>query len=229
MSLIQEFERPVRIELVEKVHEYDDVYTYTFRPEQPLHYLSGQSAHVIVPGLSGKEARRSFSFASAPHEELLWFATHIHTESEYKRAWKKIETGESFTITKIKSPTVLPDDPSVPVVMIGGGIGLAPYRSMLVDMQHRTLVTKATLIHVSNSDFLYEEELSKLPYEQHRIERKDIERTYAEVIEKNQDAVYYIAGPSLFIIELKRFAEERGISSDRILTSLFKRYMGFLE
>lgn len=99
-----------------------------------------------------------------------------------------------------KTPFKLPKDPSVPVVMVGAGTGLAPMRGMYLHMDHQrregTSLGESMLVfgcRTSKDDFLYGDEMGQMvengtithlvtafsrevkgerPYVQHRVKQR---------------------------------------------------------
>src|SRR6202035_6017558 len=73
---------------------------------------------------------RSFSIASAPHEETLMVATRMR-DTAFKRVLRTMPLG---TAVKIEGPCgdlILQNDGARTVVLLAGGIGITPFRSMV--------------------------------------------------------------------------------------------------
>lgn len=220
----KEFNPPVPISFEKRVHEYEDVFSYYFSVPDGFSFSAGQNVRVVVPSLPEETGRRSLSIASAPHESLLQFTLHIGSGSEYKKAFTSLCEGDQLHITKLKGKTTLPEDSSLPIVCIAGGIGIVPFRSIVLTLHANNQVSRATLVHVSSSVYLYEDELNKLPAQQHRITRSDIETTIKKVIDAQPNARYYIAGPPAFIDALVALLTQYGIDAQNILFSRFTGY-----
>ncbi len=73
---------------------------------------------------------RPFSIASPPDADQLEFATRIGT-STYKRTFATLHSGERVKVSRPMGSFRF--DPSRPAVMVAGGIGITPLRSMLAD------------------------------------------------------------------------------------------------
>lgn len=226
---IKEYNPPVALTFVKKWKEYDDVYSFLFKPEQNVEFLAGQNARVVVPGLSPEVAARSLSMASTPSDEELLYAMHTGSGSPYKKAMLALEEGQQVHLVKVKGETFLPKDPAQPVILIAGGIGVTPFRSIAFDIAARSLPTSVTLVHVARGEYLYEKELRAFPHEQYRIRRNDIEKTLQTVAEQRPDAMYYVAGPPPFIESIKRSLLNLEISEFSILASKFTGYENLFE
>ena len=87
-------------------------------------------------GMSPQESTRRFSFASAPHDPFLALATRLQ-DSPYKQALNQLLIGETMKLAGPTGNFILPEDESIPVVLIAGGIGITPFYSMIHDAIYR--------------------------------------------------------------------------------------------
>jgi len=124
---------PVRV--VEKTPLAENVMRLRLRlPRgQRLQFLAGQYLDILLPG--GK--RRAFSIASAPGEEDQ-LELHIrHVEGGDFTGWV-FDDLEERDILRIEAPLgtffVRNDQPERPIIMMGGGTGFAPLKSMIEDL-----------------------------------------------------------------------------------------------
>jgi len=221
---IIEYDPPVKLTFVEKWKEYGDVWSFRFRPSEKLPFLAGQNARIVIPDLPPEVAARSLSFASVPDDETVVFAMHTGSGSSFKKAMLALKGGGVVHLVKIKGETFLPKNETKPIVLIGGGIGVIPFRSMLLHIQEKKLPARATLVHVCHDEFLYQKELANMECKQYRIHRPNIEETLSEVVEDCPDSMYYIAGPPLFIAFVKETLQDLGISELRVRISRFTGY-----
>lgn len=224
-----EFNEPITLRFVERWHEYDDVYSFRLQPDRAVPFLAGQNVRIVVPELSEEEGRRSLSIASPPQDEALLFSMHTRSESVYKQAFLELTDRDTVDLVKVKGVTVLPDEPSIPVVCIAGGVGVTPFRSMLFDIHTRGLPTNATLIHVSSGPHLYENELEALPYTQHRIGRPDVAEQVRRATKEHQNGMFYVAGSPAFIEAIQTMLTDVGIEEAHIRVSRFTGYDELLD
>ena len=162
---------PVRI-LPSRVQEKDRVASNVMRlrlglPKgQRLQFLAGQYIDILLQG--GR--RRSFSLASAPHEE------------GYLELHLRHVTGGDFTgfvfndmaeraILRLEGPLgtfFVREDSARPVLMMGGGTGFAPLKSMIEHLIHQGNQRPLHLFWgARNRDELYLDELPRQWAEQH--------------------------------------------------------------
>lgn len=89
---------------------------------------------------------RSLTLASAPSEARLMVATRVR-DTAFKRTLARMPV---HTIVKIEGPfghLTLPENPARPLVFLAGGIGITPFRSMLVEMARSRLSYRVVLFY----------------------------------------------------------------------------------
>jgi ferredoxin-NADP reductase len=205
-----------------KVHEYGDVYTFIFTPENPVVFEPGMYAHVRVADVAEGKPVREISIASLPKESEVWFTVHVRERSAFKKQLATLEQGDHIEIFKIKGWISLPETSDQEVVFIAGGIGITPFRSMLHEAIERNM--SATLIHVARDEYLFEKELSKLPADQHRIRRDELATDLQNITKAKPDAIYYIAGTPGFVSSIEEKLKSLGINEDHIQQDSFDGY-----
>ncbi|HZD81565.1 MAG TPA: Rieske 2Fe-2S domain-containing protein [Nitrososphaeraceae archaeon] len=95
-------------------------------------YTAGQYAFFDIGGVNNdsKGPIRHFTISSSPTEDFIMITTRIR-DSPYKKRLASLEKG---TIVKVRGPQgkfVLHEDYSKPAVLLSGGIGVTPFRSMI--------------------------------------------------------------------------------------------------
>ncbi len=208
------------MEFVERRREFDGVSTYVFRPKNPVPFVAGQYAHVRLFNMPEDVRRvREFSLASAPHEELIEFGIDERSGSDYQKALQALNPGDTIELFKLKSHLTWPA-PVSDVVMIAGGVGVTPFRSMLRDAKYQGLAHTMTLVHVASGEHLYADEMRGLAGEYVAIGRPELKETLDRITSAHKDAHYYVAGSVGFIVALVAELDARGIA--RIETDIFK-------
>lgn len=100
---------------------------------QRMQFLAGQYIDILLPG--GK--RRAFSIASAPQREDELELHVRHVDGGDFTGWVFEELAER-DILRIEGPLgtffVRHDEPDKPMIMMGGGTGFAPLKSMIEDL-----------------------------------------------------------------------------------------------
>ena len=110
------------------------IWQYYFRPERPFDFEPGQYVDLHLAGVKGdpRGAARTFSMTSLPTDPSITFVLkHFGLQSQYKHALQALQPGEAARLDDAMGDLILPKDPSVPLVFVAGGIGIASYASML--------------------------------------------------------------------------------------------------
>ena len=109
----------------------------TFHRPEGFAFLAGQNLNLKVPELlfpDPKGPRRTFTIASAPQEPELRFATRL-SGSGYKQTLQRLASGSLFEYLGPNGQFVY--DPEVEsAAYLAGGIGITPFRSMLMHGVH---------------------------------------------------------------------------------------------
>jgi ferredoxin-NADP reductase len=110
--------------------------TMAFYFEKPagFQFKAGQFANytLIDPPEADVEGNlRTFSLASAPLEEELLVATRMR-ETAFKRVLKQTPLGTEIKLDGPFGAFTLHSDSTRPAVFLAGGIGIAPFRSMIL-------------------------------------------------------------------------------------------------
>jgi len=198
---------------VRRIREFGDIYTYVFRPVNPVSYIAGQYGHLRLAGMpEGVRSVREFSFVSAPHEADIVFGVDSSSRSDYQQTLSALKEGDTVTLFKIKNHMTWPPT-TQNAVMIAGGVGITPFISMLRDRAHRSLPVKATLLHVARADYLYREEATRLADAYIPLTRSNFLEGLARATAFKPDAHYYIAGSPSFVEGVGKLLVEHGITT----------------
>lgn len=112
------------------------------RPHRRVRFEPGQYAELHLPHRSdSRGTRRSFSVASAPGTQTVSFGLRTpEPSSTFKNAVAGLKPGDTVRSTGIWGDFVLPRDPSSPVALVAGGIGITPYLAQLAHQPNRDAV-----------------------------------------------------------------------------------------
>lgn len=148
--------------------------TMAFRFDKPLGWVfkAGQflDMTLINPAETDAEGNtRSFSIASAPDEDSLMVATRMR-DTAFKRVLKTMPIGTAVKIEGPSGDLTLPNDSTRSVVFLAGGIGITPFRSMLVQAARQKLPHRLFLFYSNRrpEDAPFLEELQALQTENPR-------------------------------------------------------------
>jgi ferredoxin-NADP reductase len=212
---------------------------FTFKP--------GQYVSLTVPNplyQDDKGNMRSFSIASSPQDRVLLIATRM-TGSALKRTLAEAPPGTRVEIRGPLGSFTLPQDPGRPIVLVAGGIGITPFRSMIKHATERRLPHRITLLYANRTPqeapFLDDLEAWQRQNPHLRVvltmtrpaEAEPpwggrvgyIDRAFViEEVEDRERAFAFVAGPPDMVGSAARALADAGLTEDRIRTEEFDGY-----
>ena len=159
--------RRQKLILVAKRFETADVMSFIFKSDAPLTWQAGQFLSYTVPHLDPDDRgiTRYFTIASAPFEGHVMLTTRFASgrrSSSFKHALRRLPAGAAVEVGEPDGDFVL-GDPSGEHVLLAGGIGVTPFRAILLDLDHSELPINATLLYANRTpDFVYRGEIDRL-------------------------------------------------------------------
>jgi ferredoxin-NADP reductase len=212
---------------------------WTFKPGQYF-----DMTLLDAPETDSEGNIRSFSIASSPHEETLTVATRMR-DTAFKRVLK---TMPLETRVKVEGPLgsfTLHNNASRPAVFLTGGIGITPFRSMIVNAARQGLANRLVLFYSNRrpegSAFL--QELQQIGSENTNYliigvmtEMEKSKRAWngetgfidramlARFIPDMAVPIYYVAGPTAMVTAMKEVLTGAGVNEDDIRSEDFAGY-----
>lgn len=133
---------------------------------QQIAFRAGQYCRLALPALDrpDKKASRKFSIVNAPFDDQRLVVLTRAGRSGYKYTLAALNPGATARIEKIKGKFQLPTDVARPLVFIAGGVGIAPFMSMLAELEHRGPLEALTLLYFNRdpATTAYRSELEQL-------------------------------------------------------------------
>ena len=213
--------------------------TMAFRFEKPAGFAfkAGQSANfaLLEPPAEPNSARRTFSLASAPYEKELMVATRMREGSHFKRALKALPAGAKVKLVGPAGNMTLHDDPARAAVFIAGGIGITPFRSMLLQADHERLEHRLYLAYSNrrreHAAFLDELQalerrntrfrlLAPMTDAEGMLDEEKLKRFVGDA----PSPVYYLAGPPAMVQAMKAILARNGVAPDDVRSEEFFGY-----
>lgn len=208
------------------------IVTYSFTPERPLRYIAGQFIELTIhhndPDSRG--IRRWFTLSSSPTEKYLSITTKhdVSAQSTFKKNLHLLKVGDIVECSEAMGDFVLPKAEDIPLLLIAGGIGITPYRSMikwLIDSGQSRIIQLVYSAHQS-SDLLFKDILNQ-PFIQF-VPYTATEKLTAEIISELCDGIenkqLYIAGPEPMAERLSKDFIVLGTKRHQIVTDYFPGY-----
>lgn len=210
-------------------HEVGEVYSYLLKLPDGFEWEAGQYLNYTLPGLPPSSSERLFTIASAPHEKVLRVTT-IAGISEFKNKLRLLKNGDEVEIDQLGGDFVWQDD-GRQKLYLAGGVGVTPFRSIVLDRHYKKLRNDSILMYAGRPDhrpFLDELEavestdrsFIKLDYQDKRITIDEI----TKVVPDYKKRTIYIAGPQPFVEGLGDSLFEKGISRSQIKYDWFDGY-----
>lgn len=153
------------VKLTEKREIARETMEFVFeKPE--MKYEAGQ--YVLVTLIDPKYTdikgnTRAMSIASAPSEDFVSIAMRM-SDSAFKRSLKEMELGTELEIQGPLGHLTIPYEEERHIVFLAGGIGVVPFRAMMVENINSNWNKKMSLIHSNRipEDISYYKEFEEL-------------------------------------------------------------------
>jgi ferredoxin-NADP reductase len=225
----------------------EDAMAFRFEKPSGWRFKAGEYLDLTLLDPSETDAEgdvRSFSIASAPHEETLMVATRMR-DTAFKRVLKTMPMG---TVVKIEGPSgdlILQNDVTRTAVFLAGGIGITPFRSIVHWAAKEKLPNRIVLFYSNRrpEDAPFLAELQSLEKDNPKYKliagMTEMEKSRRpwngetglinqEMLGRHlKDAaspIYYIAGPPAMVKGLHEMLSKTGINDDDIRAEEFAGY-----
>ena len=219
---------------------------FHFAKPEGFAFTPGESIDLFLaedfPGATD-DRQRSFSLASAPHEDRLTIATRMR-KSAYKAPLAAAPPGSPVRIVGPTGTMSLHADADRAIVMIAGGIGISPFISVLRNEAEKESPRPMALLYSNHlpENAAYLDELRDL---ERRLPgfrliltmtgMKDVGSWKGETRRIDPDMVreatrglprphYYIAGTPDMCEDMRQMLDDMGVADDDILSEDFTGY-----
>lgn len=223
--------------------------TVAFQLERPRNFLfkGGQFVDLALPGArpDGSDGlTHAFSIASSPFDAEIVLATRMR-DTAFKRALSALAIGAQVRIKGPMGSFTLHNNVSRPAVLLAGGIGIAPFLSMLSYAAQNKLHPSITLFyanrHLKDAAFIHT--LRKL---ENSTENFGFVPTFTRLGEGSGEwkgetgyissemlfkhafnlrgSICYVAGPPPMVSAARLVLNEAGVDEDDIRTEEFAGY-----
>lgn len=223
--------------------------TLAFRFSKPegFDFVAGQAMYVTIPNLKNADIKgtiRTFSIAGAPQDAVLEIATR-QTDNSVKQYLADAPIGSSMQLEGPYGDLVLHEDASRPAVFLAGGIGVTPFRSMVLDAANRALPHRLFLFYSNRSpeDAAFLAELRQLESTNPRFKliatfTEDSATPQESAVERGHittamlsryvgdlnTPVYYVAGPAAMVSAMEALLKNAGVKPTDLRAEKFPGY-----
>ena len=130
--------------------EAGNVRTFVFEAGD-LTWVAGQSMAWVLPqaGATEDERQHWFTLSAAPSEGTANISTRV-SSSPFKQALAALAPGQTILTHSLEGDFTW-EDTAAPVVLVAGGIGITPFRSILLERQALGRPLDATLLYFNRT------------------------------------------------------------------------------
>lgn len=218
--------------------ETTDIDSFIFESDEQINFSPGQYLQFTLPhnNPDNRGIKRYFTIASAPSEGVIQITTRFaEKSSSFKAALRAIQPGHIIQTGPPSGDFTYPN-PTHPAVFIAGGIGITPYRSVLVELDSKGIDAPVTLLYANRTNDIAFKDLFDQMAAKHPsfkvIYIIDPEKLDADYIRKHVPDLtvprFYMSGPESMVEAFsKMFISELNISRDRLEHDFFPGYSEF--
>jgi ferredoxin-NADP reductase len=233
--------------LLGRVAVADRTMSFSFAKPAGWSYRAGQFVDITLldpPETDAEGNMRGFSISSAPREDVITITTRLR-DTAFKRVLQSMPLG---TPVRVEGPfgDLRLHHAARPAVLLAGGIGITPFRSIVVEaIDGGSLPYPVILFHANRrpEDAAFADEFRSLALRDpnltfvptmtatpHSSEAWDGERGHidAAMLRRHLDGVvdpiYYIAGPPGMVQSLRTMLIASGVDEDDVRIEEFTGY-----
>ncbi|SET38986.1 Ferredoxin-NADP reductase [Oceanobacillus limi] len=216
---------------LESYKEVDGVFSFLFEKEKDLAWKAGQHALFTITHRKVKNATKPFSVASAPAENVIKITTRIsENPSEFKKAMLELDKGMNITMSGALGSFYLDDDS--PSLLIAGGIGITPFRSMLkqLEAEGSSDGKQIKLLYLDrNNKHIYNAELDEIAKNTsitvtYLDSRDNLHKEMDDYTNHYKNETKYYIGPKSMVDSVSVYLKNKGIPKKNIRRDVLTGY-----
>lgn len=218
--------------LTSKQQLTNTIWEFQFSKPPGYDYLAGQATKLSLLGVhDNRGVARWLSFASSPKENTLRFITRISDNSSpYKQALRDYSSDQNAYLETAMGSFAFPIKSTHPIICIASGVGIAPFRSLLIDnasarTPHKVKMALRSGLH---EDMPYENELSRLS--EHILKEPNSSIFFDTLLLSliRQHSItphkYYVAGTQAFVDRVTAALYKGNVAERMIITDPYHGY-----
>jgi len=233
--------------LLNRTEIAEDTFAFEFERPSGFHFKPGQFIDLTLQQGTGQGAGRlvhTFSIASSQFAPYISVATRMR-DTPFKRALASLPLGTEIEMRGPMGSFLLHSNPARPAVLLAGGIGIAPFLSMISSAAigsinraislfyaNRSLENAAFMgnlldLAASNKNLRFIPTFTRLKADHHgwagAVGHIDT-RLLAAHIGTAQNTIFYIAGPPAMVAAARQSVVDLGVNEDDIRSEEFLGY-----
>lgn len=225
----------MKVTLIEKIRKTKDIYSFIFKPEKQVIWKAGQHIFLKIPhpNPDNRGIIRHFTISSAPVEKNISITSRFDIEkgSSFKKALLKLKTGSTVEAFNLRGNFII-KDLKAKYVFIAGGIGITPYRSILLDLSNKNNSVNIILLYGNkDQDIVFKDTLDAIEskYKWLKIYYIVEPQIIDEEILKNKvqdfkERIFYISGSLNMVKTVQNILLRLNIKESSILKDYFPGY-----
>lgn len=214
-----------------------DTVEFTFKNSAKFEFIPGQYMEWTLPhrDSDNRGVRRYFSLASSPTETNPKLLVKFYTpSSSYKRAMIAMQPSEEIVAAQLSGDFVLPKDISTPLVLISGGVGVAPFRSMVKYIVDKKITVNIIhlFINKTKDDIIYQNLFKEaesfgvhtiyfVTNSEGHLTTEGIKLRIPDYLKRQ----FYISGPQLMVQSIEKTLLDSGVPKSQLKTDFFPGYI----
>jgi ferredoxin-NADP reductase len=225
----------MKVTLVKKIKETKDSFSFIFKPEKEISWKPGQCIFYNIPHKNPDDRGtiRPFSISSAPFEKDIMLTTKFDFKkgSSFKKALFALKKGDIVEAFDLRGDFIVKNIKNK-LVFIAGGVGITPYRSIILDLVHKKKNQEVIMFYGNKDrDIIFKDILNKLVnkynwlkihyiIEPQLIDSNIIRKSVSDLY----NSLYYISGPLKMVQIMKEMLLQINIESKNIIEDYFPGY-----
>jgi ferredoxin-NADP reductase len=223
--------------LKEKIVRSSDCTSFCFVPESKIGWRAGQYMQFTLPHQNPDErgVNRFFTISSAPHEGFVMITTRFAFDksSTFKKALFSLEKGSSISALLPRGEFVV-NDYAGDYVFIAGGIGITPFRSIILDLEYKKELDKGSIYLLysnRNQEIVFQDELDRIAVNFSKFKvRYIISPEICDIalikiaVPDYREKIYYLSGPPGLVKSIEEGLVADGFEQTAINLDYFPGY-----
>jgi ferredoxin-NADP reductase len=218
-----------------------NVRSFRFPRPETLNYKAGQYLFVTIKAEDGKELSKPFSISSSPTEKTHIEFTKKLSDSEFSTALKALKKGDWARIDAPYGKFTFEGEHEK-IGLLGGGIGITPFKSICRYCTDKRLNTKITLLYGNRSenDIVFRKEFETMQKQNENLKvvlllnepssgwKGPTGFINAELIKKEipdyKETVFYTCGPPAMVEAMEKLIDQLDLPQTQLNREYFAGY-----
>lgn len=233
-----------KLQLIKQETVANNTVKFIFEKPEGFQFVAGQYGGFTLINPKENDEKgftRRFSLLCAPHDDHLSIVTRLQP-SAFKNNLKNMSQGEEIKFAGPTGNFILHDDTSIPAALLAGGIGIAPFYSMIKHTLKNETAREIILFYGNQTlaDSAFMDELSSLakqhanfkfipvlanPHPDWQGETGFItDSLVAKYIPDLDKPIFYACGSPAMVNAMQQLLRELAIQQDKIKVEDFPGY-----